>query len=146
MTSVDNSSRARSAESLPPAGRPSHAPREAPSLRARRRRLHIRSAQGDMKFLHRSPLKTARRRDLSSINQYACLTLNPHTHRRICTFSYRSILTGKKRGLPPPMINPSLPLEGQRFLKVDTPGLITDSSQSDDAVPFGSKCDDPAES
>ena len=105
-----------------------------------------RDAQSEMKSLHRSPLKTAQGGDLSAINQYARLTLNPHTHRRFCTLSYRSILTGKKRRLPPPVINPSLPLEGQPYLKVDTAGLITDSSQSDDAVPFGSKCDCPAES
>ena len=62
ITSVDSSSKARSIESLPPAGRPSRAPRASHSQHARHRSLHIRDAQGEMKSLHGSPLKNARGR------------------------------------------------------------------------------------
>jgi hypothetical protein len=55
--SVDRSSQARSAESLPPAGRPSRAPRASHSPHTRRRRLPIRDAQGEVKSLHSSPRK-----------------------------------------------------------------------------------------
>jgi len=57
ITSVDRSLRAGSVESLWPAGRPSRAPGSSHSPHTRRRRLHIRDSQGEMKSLHGSPRK-----------------------------------------------------------------------------------------